>query len=344
MIGVSFTLVLTAVFLFLAFRKVDFGKAFLIISDSSLLILIVYLIIFFLSHYARAIRWKLMLDPVKKDISKNHLFGSVMISYGVSCIVPRLGEIYRALFLGRWENIPRATVLGTIVVERIFDVTFFTLGMLVSVFIYNGDLYKEVEWLRLTLLIGFGLVFVAVIIIFLIIRFQNKFTNMIVSLTAKINEKLSQKLKVVFETLVDGFSTIKSGKHFAGITIWSLTIMLLYAVNTYVGFFMINMHQHGEIDFTTAWVFMSLSAIGFIIPTPSGLGSYHALAIFTLVQLFNCDYNASAAYAILTHLIQTVCFVGSTIFILFFLNKKRVKQGLSKETFLSVLKSNPESK
>ncbi len=285
-----------------------------------------------------------MLDSVKKDISKNHLFGSVMISYGVSCIVPRLGEIYRALFLGRWEKIPRATVLGTIVVERIFDTTFFTLGMLISVFIYNGDLYKEVDWLRFTLVIGFGLVFLAVLIILLIIRFQNKFINMIVGLTAKLNIKLSLKLKSVFETLVDGFSTIKNGKYFLGITVWSLIIMLLYAFNTYVGFFMINMHQHGKIDFTTAWIFMTLSAIGFIIPTPSGLGSYHALAIFTLVQLFNCDYDASAAYAILTHLIQTVCFVGSTIFILYYLNKKRVKQGLSKETFLSVLKSNPDSK
>jgi glycosyltransferase 2 family protein len=343
-VGVLLTLLLTIVFLFFAFRKVDFSNAFSIISKSSLLVILLYVIVFFASHYARALRWKLMLNSVKKDISKNNLFGSVMVSYGVSCVVPRLGEVYRALFLGRWESISRTTVLGTIVVERIIDVAFFAFASLVSVSIYSGDLFKQISWLQTSLIVGFSLVFISVIMVLMLVRFQEKFAGWLVSIASKINRKLSEKLRTLFDTLIDGFGSIKNGKDAFGILLWSLTIMILYALNTYVGFYMINMHDNYQVTFTTAWIVMTISSFGVLIPTPGGTGSYHMLSIFVLTQVYNFDYDCSAAYAILTHFISYIGFVGSTIGILYFLNKQRLKQGLTKETFLSVLKSNPENK
>ena len=343
-LGVLATVAISLLFLFIAFQKVDLSRSFSIISKTSLFAVVLYLIVFFASHYARALRWRYMLDSVKPDVSKNHLFGSVMVSYGVSCVIPRLGEVYRALFLGRWENISRTTVLGTIVVERIIDVTFFAFASLVSASIYSGNLYEEIPWLKTLLVTGFSLIFVAVIFVLLLVRFQNRFASIIVSLSAKISLKLSEKLKSLFDTLVEGFSSIKSLGHIAGIIIWSLVIMLLYALNTYVGFFMLDMHDAAEINFTSAWIVMTISSFGALIPTPGGLGSYHVLAIFVLTKVYGFDSESSGAYAILTHFIGYVAFIASTFLILFYLNWQRAKQGLPKETFLSVLKSNPDSK
>jgi len=332
-------------FLYVAFQKVDLSRAFSIIRNTSFFAIILYLIVFFASHYARAWRWKFMLDSVKPDISKNHLFGSVMVSYGVSCIIPRLGEVYRGLFLGKWENISRTTVIGTIVVERIIDVTFFAFASLVSVSVYSGNLYEEIPWLQTLLVTGFGFIFFAVVIVLLLVKFQRGFATILVKLSAKISVKFSEKLKSLFETLIEGFSSIKNWRHVFGILLGSLAIMLLYALNTYVGFFMLDMHDAADVNFAAAWIVMTISSFGSLIPTPGGLGSYHVLAIFVLTKVYGFDADSSGAYAILTHFISYVAFLVSSVLILFYLNLQRAKQGLPKETFLSVLKSsNTDSK
>ncbi|MEW6652835.1 MAG: lysylphosphatidylglycerol synthase transmembrane domain-containing protein [Bacteroidota bacterium] len=342
--GTLLTVAVSLIFLFIAFQKVDLSRSFSIISETSFIAVLLYLVVFFASHYARAIRWKFMLDSVKPNISYNHLFGSVMVSYGVSCIIPRLGEVYRALFLGKWENISRTTVLGTIVVERIIDVTFFAFASLVSASIYSGNLYEEIPWLKTLLVTGFSLIFLAVIFLILLVRFQNRFTALLVSLTAKLNFKLSEKLKSLFETLVEGFSSIKTWNHFAGIIFWSFIIMMLYALNTYAGFFMLDMHNVESINFASAWIVMTISSFGNFVPTPGGTGSYHAIAIFVLTKVYGFDSESGAAYAILTHFVGYVAFIVSTFIIISYLNMKRAKQGLSKETFLSVLKLKTDQK
>jgi len=342
--GTLLTVFASILFLFVAFQKVDLSRTFVIISKASVLAVFTYLLVFFASHYARAIRWKFMLNSVKSDISKNHLFGSVMVSYGVSCVIPRLGEVYRALFLGKWENISRTTVLGTIVVERIIDVTFFAFASLVSASIYSGNLYEEIPWLKTLLVTGFSLIIIAIVFLILLVRFQNKFSSIFVSLSSKISIKYSAKLKTLFDTLIDGFSSIKTWSHITGIIFWSLIIMLLYALNTYAGFYMLDMHNYQSITFGTAWVVMTISSFGNFLPTPGGTGSYHAIAIIVLTNVYGFDADSSAAYAILTHFIGYVSFIFSTLIVISYLNMIRAKQGLPKETFLSVLRSNPDEK
>lgn len=337
-LSILFTLLLTLIFLFIAFRNVDLKKSLQLITQTNPVEILLYLLVFFASHYARAIRWKFMLISIKKNISLNHLFGAVMVSYGVSCVIPRAGEIYRALFLGKWENISRTTVLGTIIVERILDITVFAFASLISVSLYSGNLYNEITWLKPSLVIGFGFIFFAIVFLIMLIQNQERFRKWILYLSNKINSKFANKLNSLFDTLIEGFSSIKKSKHLFAVIVWSLIIIFLYALNTYVGFFMFDMHNSNEINFVSAWIFMTISSFGVLIPTPGGTGSYHAIAIFVLTQVYHFNYDVSAAYAILTHFLSYVAFIVSTFVIIYLFNRNRVKKGLPKENFISVFK------
>ncbi|MDF1610798.1 lysylphosphatidylglycerol synthase transmembrane domain-containing protein [Stygiobacter electus] len=337
-VSLFFTLLLTVVFLFIAFRNVDLKKSLQLISQTSLVGVLFYLVVFFISHFARAIRWKYMLLSIKKDVSLNHLFGSVMVSYGVSCIIPRAGEIYRALFLGKWENISRSTVLGTIVVERIIDITIFAFASLVSVSLYTGNLYKEITWLKTSLIIGFAFIFFTIVFLIILIQNQERFRKWIIFFSNKISPKLANKLNMLFDTLIEGFSSIKKSKHFIAVILWSFIIIFLYALNTYVGFYMFDMHDQKDINFISAWIFMTISSFGVLIPTPGGTGSYHAIAIFVLTRIYHFSYDVGAAYAILTHFLSYFAFVTSTLLIIYFFNRQRNNKGLPKENFISVFK------
>lgn len=53
------------------------------------------------SHYLRAIRWQIMLSPVKKSVSHFNAFSALMISYLFNNLIPRSGELARPFILAR---------------------------------------------------------------------------------------------------------------------------------------------------------------------------------------------------------------------------------------------------
>lgn len=334
--GYSLPVLLTLLFLYFAFRGIDLQRSFLIIAEVSFLWLVIYLITFFLSHYARALRWKVMIKDVKPDVSSFNLFSAVMIGYGVNCVVPRLGEVYRGMFLGRWEKLSRSTMIGTVIVERVVDLASFAFASLISVYFYSGDLFKEIIWLKPSLIIGFALILFFIAIIIILIKFEQKFTAVILKFFGKFSPRTTQRLSEILSTLIDGFSSIKSVKDYLLIFIYTVAIFLLYTWNSYFGFYMLGMEKLGTVDFAMAWVFMTISAYGVLIPTPGGTGSYHIISIFVLSQLYNFSYEVSAAYAILTHFIQYVVFVFSTVALIYIVNVIRKRKGEKNENFLSV--------
>ena len=336
--------ILTILFLYLAFKGIDLAHSFKLITQSSLYAVILYVIVFFASHLSRAIRWRYMIDSVKRDVSSFHLFGSVMVGYGVSCIIPRLGELYRGLFFGRWENISRTTVIGTIVVERIIDITTFAIAALVCVGLYSGNLFEEVSWLRPSLILGYILILIATVLLIFLVRYQKQFRKLFLKIAGKISRKFENRLEGLFDTLINGLSSIKGTKNILMIVFWSVITILFYALNAYVGFYIFGMEATGRVTLTMAWIVMTISSFSAMIPTPGGTGPYHLISIFVLTQLYKFDYEVSAAYALLTHFISYSLFVISTLIIIYFVNKNRKKAGLQKESFLSVFKLSPEEK
>ena len=343
-VGYTFPILITILFLYVAFRDVNLNESFSIISRSSIIPLLLYITVFFLSHLARAVRWKFIVNSVKKDVSMFHLFGSVMVSYGVSCVVPRLGELYRGLFLGRWEGISRSTIIGTIVVERIIDIAAFAFAALISVSIFQVNLYEKIIWLKTSLTIGFSLIFFLTLFLIFLVKFQEIFRNGLIKISRKFSDKIADRVKPIFDTLLSGLSSIKGTTNIIYIAVWTILIILLYALNSYVGFYVLGMDSSGSVTFKTAWILMTISSFGVMIPTPGGTGPYHAISILVLTQLFLFSSEISAAYAILTHFINYVLFILSTLFFIYIVNRQRGKKGLQKETFLSVFNLNKEEK
>ena len=48
-------------------------------------------------------------------------FGVTMVGYLANTFVPRLGEILKCTLLGKYEKIPVQKLIGTVVIERVFD-------------------------------------------------------------------------------------------------------------------------------------------------------------------------------------------------------------------------------
>lgn len=327
-----------AFFLYLAFKDVNFSQVLSILSHLSIGWFILFVLVFFTSHLLRALRWKVILKSTKPEASILNLFGATMIGYGVNSIIPRLGELYRGFFAGKWENISRSVVFGTIIVERIIDIIVLGISVLVSVLIYPGNLYNELLWLKTTVIVGFIGIFLIVLVLILLIQLKEKFYSLIIRFVGKVSVKFAEKLAYIFEMLVDGFSTVKGVKNYLWIILYSILIMFNYGLSAQLGFYVLNLQNSFEVSYGMAWIVMTISAFGIIIPTPGGTGTYHFIAISVLVGLFFFTEEAASAYAILTHTVSTIIFIISMFLFMVYINNRREKMGLPKENFYSVIK------
>lgn len=313
---------LTGLFLYIAFYGVDFGEVIRLASQASLLWVLVFILLQYLSHYLRALRWQIILKSVKPDTSLKNLFGAMMVGYGVNCVVPRLGEVTRAVLVGKWEGLSRSSMFGTVIVERVIDLVFLCLSVLVSVIIWSGDLYKSFPWLRSSLIITAIFMAGIILTIYLTITLKERFYKFIISIISFFSKTAAHKSAHIFNMLIEGFVSLKGVKNYFYTFSISIVMMFVYALNSYVGFFTLGMESIRPVTFEMGWILMSISAIGVVIPTPGGTGSYHTLAKTALVILFSFPETISLAYAFLSHIISYFIFIVTALVVFFILNKQ----------------------
>lgn len=74
-----------------------------------------------IAYWLRAVRWGEILSPEAR-VSQGKLFATTMVGFlAINTLPARLGEVVRAYALARSERIKTGTVLGSVVIERIFD-------------------------------------------------------------------------------------------------------------------------------------------------------------------------------------------------------------------------------
>ncbi|QQS36294.1 MAG: flippase-like domain-containing protein [Ignavibacteriales bacterium] len=316
------SLLLTGVFLYIAFYGVDFSEVINISSRASVLWVGVFILLQYLSHFLRAFRWQIILKSVKPDTKLKNLFGAMMVGYGVNCVIPRLGEVTRAVLIGKWEGLSRSSMFGTVIVERVIDIVFLCLTVMVSVLIWSGNLYESFPWLKSSLIITAVIMAAVIIILYLIIFLKEKFYNLIIRIIGLFSATAAQKSAHIFSLLTEGFASLKGARNYLLTFGISVVMMLVYALNAYVGFFTLGMENIKTVSFEMGWILMSISAIGVVIPTPGGTGSYHTLAKTALVVLFGFEETISLAYAFLTHIISYSIFILTALIVFFILNKQ----------------------
>lgn len=316
------SILLTVVFLYFAFENVNVSDVFYHISKASIFWILIFILVNLTSHWIRALRWKVILHSVKPGTSVKNLFGAIMVGYGVNCVVPRLGEVSRAVLVGKWENLSRSSMLGAVIVERVIDIIFLAFAVIVSALLWSENLYDKFPWLKSSIYIS--LVFMGIMILFfyLMIKFKEKFYGLFITLLGKISGKLAHKAGHIFEMLTQGFGSLKGKKNYFVTILLSVLIMVLYALNAYVGFFTIGLETLKPVSYQMGWIVMSISAIGVVIPTPGGTGSYHVLATSALVLLFGFGHDISLAYAVLTHGISYFLFIFSAVLVYLLIDKR----------------------
>ncbi len=293
---------LAGLFLYWAFKGVDAGALWNHIKNASPFWMVMLIIFQMLAHWFRAVRWKAIMESLKPEVSSMNLFGAVLLGYGLNNLVPRLGEVGRAVAVGKTEGLSKTSILGTVVVERIIDMSVFAFAVVLSGWIYEGDIYSgELSWLKLTIQLGTLGFVVLLVFLILLIRYKERFSNIATSVVKKFSHKTADKLEELFHKMIVGFSTLKTASAYIKTVVYSVLIMLGYAATSWAGFYALGLDSSYDLGFGAAWIIMSISAIGVMIPTPGGIGSVHTITKTAMLMLYGIPAELGLAFATFQH-------------------------------------------
>lgn len=307
-VGIAISLV----FLYFALRNVSYGKLVLSLQSANYIYLIPAILLLILTMWLRAIRWRYLLEPIKRI--KNHsLFSAVMIGFMANNVLPaRIGEFVRAYAIARKENLSKSLSLATILVERIFD-GFTLLAFLLVILVF----FPFPAWLKNAGISAF--VFYILIIVFLVLlkRYKENMLKFLNCILSPISKRLSHKTDEILMSFIAGFDILKGKKQIALILFYSFSIWTTYAVLTLLVFMSFNFN----LPLYAPFLLTVILTFGVMIPSSPGfIGTYQFFCV-TGLAFWGIKESDALGFSLVYHASQ---YVPVTLLGLFYLWKDNI--------------------
>jgi len=306
-------LAISAFFLYLTLRPVNFGDLWDALKAFEWLWSIPFLALTFLSMWLRAVRWHYLMRPLGHYTSRR-LFSPMMAGFALNSIYPgRVGEFARAYVLAAREKLPFTSVFATIVLERIFDSitlllllvwTFANLNINPSdtvaygKFVVTGQMLQEYA-ARFAQMCA---ILLLVAVSFLFERVRELFCGVVLRM-AFLPKTWRERLAQMIHTFAGGFGTLLDVKAIAWTVLLSLGVWVLVGASMSVlayGFPGMKMSLTQGIAVTV------ITCVAILIPAAPGYwGLMEAGIVFGMFTLkIDTVYSRALAYAFVCHALQ----------------------------------------
>lgn len=276
-----------------------------------------------LSHFVRALRWRLLYEPLGYRPGLNNTFGSVVVAYLANLAFPRLGEVLRCATLRTSDNIPVEKSLGTVVTERCIDILAFGIVVLIGLLCMYG---QAKEWLvdilatksgslRSLAIVGGAALVILIVGVLLYRRLRPHL----------MQHKFFRKVDGIVQGGIGGLKSIfhLQPRSIILFIVYSCIIYLLYIVG---GVFILQAFPETMgLGFGAAFVVYLFGSIGMTI-SQGGLGAYPVL-VWQALALYNIGESVGLAAGWLLWSTQQVAIivVGAAYIIYFSLAKNKLK-------------------
>ena len=227
----------------------------------------------------RGLRWIVLIDAIGYKSSKWNAIASVTVLYFTNLFIPRGGEITRCTSLNKTEKIPIEKLFGTILIERVIDFIFLFGLMFLTIILKFDDIlnfYIAIKSEQNESNNDTNIILILTIIAILILTF--------IFLKRWLKKSsFYEKIITFIEGLKEGFTSIKKMKNKSAFWLHTCSIWIMYFLMTYICFF--SMSETSNLSFGDGIFLLVLGGIGMVIPTPGGIGSYHAIVMVGLSVL-----------------------------------------------------------
>ncbi|CAN5157553.1 lysylphosphatidylglycerol synthase transmembrane domain-containing protein [soil metagenome] len=298
---VAVGLAVTVACMYFAVRGVAVDDAVDALRDSNLLWLVPTVPVFTLAIVLRALRWWSLFERSQRPPLRAIGY-ALLIGYFFNNILPaRAGEAARVIALHRRASIPKAQTVGTVVVERLFDV----LALLIILFASYPWL-PEISWLRAAALFGVVVVTVLLTLIFVVVRYDERAIHWLLSPLRRIRrEGVAERLEAAAVNATRGLVALRSPR----IALRAMLLTIASWVTLGVSYAILTNAFALEVPLVAGMLVTVAINLSLVLPSsPAALGVFEAATVVAL-RAFDVPHAEALSYALVLHLLNLVPFL-----------------------------------
>ena len=292
-------IVISALFLFLAFQKVDFHELGQALKNANYLYLIPASVLTILSVWIRAYRWHYLLQPVRR-IKMSSLFSATCIGLMANNVFPaRLGEFVRAYAIGEKESISKSASFATIVLERIFDgitvLLFLSVVLLFNSLLLTGQM-------RYAAYVACGIYIFALAFLILLKVKTDKAVNIVHFVSRPLPHKLRDGLINLLHSFTTGLQILHDSRNIIVSSFLSIFVWLPIGFNIHILLRSFDIH----LPVYAAFFLLVMLCIGVMIPAAPGFVGTIQLIFVAGLGLFGISRSHALSFSFLFHATQYI--------------------------------------
>ena len=288
---ISISILSSLFFLWLAFRKVQWADFFQIAKHANIWLILLAIIIFVISYLLRTLRWQ-ALTRSQNRVKLLPAFDSLVSGYAINNVLPlRAGEVFRLFITKLKTGIPKSTVLGTLIIERMWDALALLLLAVISL-LSTQPKNVPTNVINLSAII-FGIITLLIIILIIFDK-----SILILLKRVKVSDQIIEKIT----RLVGSFKNLQNWPVLLLSVLLSVLVWIIEATTYYIVASSLAM----DISFVQMLLVMVILNFGILIPSSPGyVGTFEYFTILGM-SIFGINRTDAASFAIILHIAQFI--------------------------------------
>ena len=273
-------------------EQINIKKSFF---NADYIYILISILIGLISHVLRALRWKILINPLGYKLKLKNSIGSIFICFLANLGIPRSGEFLRASLINFYNDIPFDKTLGTILSERMIDLIILISLIIIGVINYPIiNLSYEFSSTK-----TFLLIFIFVILFATIFYY---FKGLIF-----------ESVKLFLNNVKQGIFSIFKIKRKSLFITYTFLIWTFYFLMLYISKF--SLAETSNLSLEIIFISFVAGVIAMTL-TNGGLGAY-PLAITSVLVQYDVSFESAFAFGWIVWTSQTLLIIifGSLSFI-----------------------------
>ena len=268
----------------------------------------------FSSYFARALRWRVFVAPIKAASLRN-IFVSTLIGFSSVALLGRPGELTRPLLISQKEGVSLSSQLAAWALERLFDGL--TMGILIGGAIVlfppvNGAGSQNERLLGILKTAGITLFAGSIFMVVVLSQFRRR-SRMIMNvllwimraIPQRFREKIQSTVAKVIQSFSEGLASIETASRF-GICLAYSAMVWLPLVVTYWSVNRAFDAPMNQLNLGASVMVLAITAAGSIAQLPGVGGGAQIASVLAYTQLFNIPLEIASTAAIV---LWVLCFM-----------------------------------
>jgi uncharacterized protein (TIRG00374 family) len=254
----------------------------------------------------------------KLDVRFRNLVAANIVGFTVSAVFPgRLGELVKPLYLARKEGLRPGFAIGTVVVERLFDLA--TMCLLLGLFLLARPLFagswpigpeageRLAFWGTVSVAVAAAILAVTLLLYF----FRERALRVVGFVLKPFPEKFRNAVVGLIREFIDGLKFFRTPGQLGLYAVLSLVVWLGIVLFYWIFF----LAYHVRVPYFLVVPYVFLTAVGASIPTPGMVGGFHYFSKLAMVLVLRLDPGRAAGMTLVAHAVQiaVTCVLGYAI-------------------------------